>query len=53
MLKKKTYIRIGEIPSDEKSKIHRGDAVIGEEDGVSVYNCIKLNDTYHIVMPSL
>jgi hypothetical protein len=51
MLKKKTYIRIGEIPIDEKSKIHRGDAVIGEEDGVSVYNCIKLNNKYHIVMP--
>jgi hypothetical protein len=51
MLKKKTYIRIGEIPIDEKSKIHRGDAVIGEEDGVSVYNCIKQNNKYHIVMP--
>lgn len=51
MSKEKTYIRIGEIPSNEKSKIHRGDSVIGEEDGVSVYNCIKLNNAYHIVMP--
>lgn len=47
----KFYIRIGDIPSNEKSKIHKGDSVIGEEDGVSVYNCIKLNNTYHIVMP--
>lgn len=47
----RNYIRIGEIPSDEKSRIHRGDAIIGEEDGVSVYDCIKLNNKYHIVMP--
>ena len=45
------YIRIGEIPSDEKSRIHRGDAIIGEEEGVSVYNCVELNGFYHIVMP--
>lgn len=47
----KFYIRIGDIPSNEKSKIYRGESVIGEEEGVSVYNCIKLNNTYHIVMP--
>lgn len=47
----KYYIRIGEVPENEISKIYRGDAVIGEEKGVSVYNCIKLNNTYHIVMP--
>ena len=51
MLKKKTYIRIGEIPIGEKSKIHRGDAVIGEEDGVSVYNAVNIKDKWHIVMP--
>ena len=51
MSKKKTYIRIGEIPSNEKSKIHRGDAVIGEEDGVSVYNAVNIKDKWHIVMP--
>ena len=45
------YIRIGEIPSDEKSRIHRGDAIIGEEEGVSVYNCVEINGFYHIVMP--
>ena len=45
------FIRIGEIPSDEKSKIHRGDAVIGEEIGVSVYNMVEINGNYHVVMP--
>jgi hypothetical protein len=47
----KDYIRIGEIPSDEKSRIHRGDAIIGEEYGVSVYNCVEIDGNYHIVMP--
>ena len=45
------YIRIGEIPENEISKIHRGDAIIDEEKGVSVYNAIKINDLWHIVMP--
>lgn len=47
----RNYIRIGEIPSDEKSRIHRGDDIIGEEEGVSVYNCVEINGFYHIVMP--
>ena len=45
------YIRIGEIPENETSKIHRGDAIIGEEKGVSVYNAVKINNLWHIVMP--
>ena len=48
---KKFYIRIGEIPSDEISAIHRGDAVIGYEDGVSVYDCVETDGSYRIVMP--
>ena len=48
---RKTYIRIGEIPEDEMSRRYNGDAVIGEEKGVSVYNCVKINGSYHIVMP--
>lgn len=47
----RNYIRIGELPKDEKSHIHRGDAIIGEEKGVSVYNCVEINGYYHIVMP--
>lgn len=45
------YIRIGEIPDNELSKIHRGDAVIGEEKGVSVYDAEFINDKWRIVMP--
>ena len=45
------YIRIGEIPENEQSKIHRGDAVIGEEKGVSVYDTEFINGKWRIVMP--
>lgn len=45
------YIRIGEIPEGEISKIHRGDAIIGAEKGVSVYNAVKIKDKWRIVMP--
>lgn len=49
--KDKYYIRIGEIPYDEKSRIYRGDVIIGEEIGVSVYNCVEINGKYNIIMP--
>lgn len=35
---KATYIRFGEIPTDEVSKIWCGEKCIGEEAGVSVYD---------------
>lgn len=47
----KYYIRIGEIPQNETSSIYRGDNIIGKENGVSVYNCVEINNKYHIVMP--
>lgn len=47
----KFYIRIGDIPSEEKSSVYRGDVVIGYEDGVSVYDCIETDGLYRIVMP--
>ena len=37
------YIRFGEIPNNEKSKIYRGEEEIGEEDGVSVYPAFEVN----------
>lgn len=46
------YIRIGEIPENEESKIHRGDAIIGTEKGVSVYDTIYLDSKWRIIMPS-
>lgn len=47
----KFYIRIGDIPNEEKSSIYRGDVVVGYEDGVSVYNCVETDGLYRIVMP--
>lgn len=37
------YIRFGDIPDDEKSKIYYGEEEIGEEDGVSVYPAFEVN----------
>lgn len=38
------YVRFGDIPDDEKSKIYRGDeGEIGEEDGVSVYPAFEVD----------
>ena len=38
------YIRFGEIPTDEKSKIYRGEIEVGIENGVSVYPAFKTNE---------
>ena len=48
---KKFYIRIGDIPSEEKSAVYRGETVVGYEDGVSVYDCVETDGLYRIVMP--
>lgn len=47
----KFYIRIGDIPSEEKLCVYRGDVVVGYEDGVSVYDCVETDGLYRIVMP--
>ena len=41
--RKQLYVRFGDIPVDEKSKIYRGEEEIGKEDGVSVYPAFELN----------
>lgn len=38
------YIRFGEIPTDEKSKIFQGEIEIGTENGVSVYPAFKTSE---------
>ena len=38
------YIRFGEIPTDEKSKIYQGEIEVGIENGVSVYPAFKTNE---------
>ena len=41
--RKQLYIRFGNIPSNEKSKIYHGEEEIGDENGVSVYPAFELN----------
>lgn len=38
------YIRFGEIPSNEKSKIYQGEIEVGTENGVSVYPAFKTDE---------
>ena len=41
--RKQLYVRFGDIPSNEKSKIYHGEDEIGDENGVSVYPAFELN----------
>ncbi len=41
---KQLYIRFGEIPTDEKSKIYHGEIEVGTENGVSVYPAFKTDE---------
>lgn len=41
---KQLYIRFGEIPTDEKSKIYQGEMEVGTENGVSVYPAFKTKE---------
>ena len=50
------YIRFGEIPKDERSKIGNGCVgdgyeVAGKEKGVSVWNCVVIDNEYCLVAP--
>lgn len=52
----KIYIRFGEIPENEQSKIGNGAIgegykCIGYEIGVSVWDAVLLDDGYHLVAP--
>jgi len=47
----KVYIRFGDIPKDKISRIHRSDAILGEEKGVSVWNCAFVNDVPFPLLP--
>lgn len=40
---KPLYIRFGDVPSNETSKIYRGEVEIGDENGVSVYPAFEVN----------
>ena len=45
------YIRFGEIPKNERSKVHYGDDIAGQELGVSVWEAIKANGCYYPKLP--
>lgn len=45
------YIRFGQIPSNEQSKIFFGDQVVGLEPGVSVYETVYANNKYFPILP--
>lgn len=47
------FIRIGDIPLNGKSKIRfRGQEVVGEEIGVSVWDAANIYNKWHIVVPN-
>lgn len=48
---KKYYIRFGKIPENEVSSIYRGEVKVGEEKGVSVYDAIKIDGEWRVVLP--
>ena len=45
------YIRFGEIPEDENSKVYSGDEVVREEAGVSVWDAVEVDGMYYPVLP--
>lgn len=45
------YIRFGEIPEDGISRVHRSDAVVREEGGLSVWRAIREGNKYYPIMP--
>ena len=45
------YIRFGELPESEKSRIYAGDQIVGEEVGVSVWKAIESNGMYWPMLP--
>ena len=48
----KLYLRFGQIPSNERSSIYKGDlGKVGEEIGVSCYRGVVIDDKVYIMMP--
>ena len=47
----KQYVRFGRFPKDNISKNHRGDEIVKEEKGLSVWNCVMVNDIPFPILP--
>ena len=45
------YIRFGEIPPDGKSKVYKGDEIVREEAGVSVWKAVESCGQYYPILP--
>ena len=50
-MERKKYIRFKPIPQSGKSSIYFHGNKIGEEIGVSVFDAVNIDGTYHIVIP--
>ena len=50
-MERKKYIRFKPIPPSGKSSIYFHGNKIGEEIGVSVFDAVNIDGTYHIVIP--
>lgn len=50
-MERKKYIRFKPIPPSGKSSIYSHGNKIGEEIGVSVFDAVNIDGTYHIVIP--
>lgn len=49
--KSNLYIRFGDIPKDQTSKVHRGDQLVRSEGGISVWKAIESNGKYFPLLP--
>ena len=47
----KQYLRFGNIPKDKISKYHKGDVIVKDEKGVSVWECAWVNDVPFPLLP--
>lgn len=45
------YIRFGDLPINGKSKVYKGDEVVREEAGLSVWRAVESNGCYYPVLP--
>ena len=46
---RKYFLRFGDLPENGKSSIYRGETKVGEEQGVSVFDCTQ--DTFQLILP--
>lgn len=47
----KQYVRFGRFPKDNISKNRRGDEIVKEEKGLSVWNCVMVNGVPFPILP--